>query len=275
MPDCPKGFRWDKKLKRCVPKGGTGGGAPQVDEEADGGGIYIGVPDDYRVRKVTQRRVGGWGYQPGEHVPTIAEIKPRYKEGGESRQLSGKSPDFIFGLQVRMVALGLLEEEGWIPGAPDPKTKAAFKELLGTANSLGMDYERTLNYLEANAEAAGGVPGVGGEEREPLQVVLTNPANIAEEGRAAGQTLIGRDPSSEELMQMAGDIHNQQRMMQTDAYNRGLDPGEFVEEPSTDAAAAAWLRQHRGGEIVATSGAEKAAAFEDLLVNSQWRLSKG
>jgi hypothetical protein len=163
----------------------------------------------------------------------------------------------------------------------DEKSANAFQRVLVAANTQGVPWEQIV---QAGLESEEGYAAAKAEaERGPLQIGLANPEELGATVRAVAERgggtegfgVIGRGTTPGEEALFAADYQNQQRMIQTDEYNRGLEPGEFTEMPSDTVAAEEWLRKHRPHEVIATDAAERAKVWFDMLANSQWRLSKG
>jgi hypothetical protein len=198
---------------------------------------------------------------------------PLYQEGMQWEPVNW-TPDEIWEFQQVLIASGYASE-GLNAKVWDEKSANAYQAALTAANTNGIPVEEVLRAGIESEELQ------GGEERGPLQISLSDPADLASSGRDVGQRELGRALSNEEIMQFTSERHAQERMTQTDEYNRGAGlvegaAGEFGQlTESPDVAAETWMRQNRGGEVLATDAAERAAAFEDLLMNSRWRLGRG
>lgn len=91
-----------------------------------------------------------------------AEIKPRYFDGDQFRP-AGRDTDSIIDMQRRMMAAGFLAPGDFNLGVWGPETIDAYSELLGYANTVGLDAESALIHY-ANSNMGGMMEGEGGGE---------------------------------------------------------------------------------------------------------------
>ena len=298
MPPRKKRRQEDKKPK----------GAPNLDDFLDlgGGGAskdVLGVPEgytppvpqdgrEYRWRKgfLEVKINGKWRVQSGAAKGTPHRVLELYRKGDEF-QLAPRSRDETLALQERLANAGLLDPDDMLAEAGQwgTKTRAAFKSLLTESNVVGRPWSETLTERQATFDELGISPG-GGEEPPPFVFEPTNPADlgadlsdVAEGGEP--YTGIGRGASDAEKLGFAAEYNQQEFGAQRAAYDaeRAFERGELSSAdqvtvnapPESRVAAEEHLKRTNPGEYQATAQARQAAAFEELLLNSRWRLSSG
>lgn len=118
---------------------------------------YIGVPENYAVFNPRDPSLSG---PPAPRMPL-------YKEGDQYRP-ANYSPGAVAALQQMLDDAGLLKS--YAPGTWDPNSIAAYKTLLGIANTAALDAQTILDRLlyvggidrqDADGGGGGGGGGLG------------------------------------------------------------------------------------------------------------------
>lgn len=164
---------------------------PQTTTTASGPS-YIGVPSNYiaptgsQVIPTTADESGGVAYGGTVYYGN----KPLYFDGAQYLPAT-YSPDEIAALQSRLEALGLT---GYTPGRWDPKSQAAYEELLAEANMAGKTWEEMLAIIQANPSKKGGGGGGGGLGAAPI-----SDDDIKALGNKVAQGVLGRNLREDEI----------------------------------------------------------------------------
>lgn len=208
--------------------------------------------------------------------------KPLYKVGYQnsqqfSRELNNMDPNVIFLYQQRLYNAGLLST--FTPGTLDKATRAAFKDLLGTANQSASTWQSTLQ----NIEDAGGVAGKKKAEPAkppPLTISLSNPDDIKAAISSTAKTLYGGDLPDSEVASMVATFQDKERQSQTQAYNQQYSPegaaaGNGVYGPGGETVAAPNLSAFVEQQIKAAHPDQVAKVeFSGTLNNALSSLAK-
>lgn len=211
------------------------------------GGIYIGIEAGSELE---QQGVQGAGYgQPGavlgaKYSPFKAYYgrrKPKYKVGYQNskqfaRELNNMDPNVIYLYQQRLNASGLLDK--YNPGQLDKSTRAAFKELLATANQTATTWQSSLQDLEA----AGGRVDSGTSVRAPFVAQLDDPATLRATFQQVAQSIYGGDLPDAEINAMIDAYRNQQLTKQQAAYTAQETGGTIDTETNPSAFAQAEIQ---------------------------------
>lgn len=241
--------------------------APKPPSRPSGGGgttqtkKYIGVPDDY-----TSYGPATPGNFNGQTYPRAWTTPPLYKPGDEYR-LAPNSRDDIVQLQLAMVQAGLLSKTGFAPGSWDNATRGAYSELLGVANQSGSTWDVALGAMLQNAELFGGIgsAGGGGAMRAPLVKQLTNPDDLKAIANLVAGEVYGRGLSDEEKEAFVQTFQSLEGSVQEQAYGMAMTGGTIIGPPAADVAAEKFLKEREPAEAAATSFANQAAAFEEMV----------
>jgi hypothetical protein len=126
----------------------------------------IGVPEDYTAPRYNQYQDFGLSQHPSAAARATAgrtstsDQKPRYMDGDEWKP-ANNSPANIGEIQKFMAAGGLLTGN-WRYGVWDEKTRNAWKDVLGYANSRGITDQMALQELASAPKTPGGGEGSSG-----------------------------------------------------------------------------------------------------------------
>ena len=210
-----------------------------------------GMPEDY---KTPYRPDGG---------PVTADRaergnRPLYWTDDEW-QPSRWSPERIATLQRDLASAGLIGKNDRITfGIWDPKSAAAYRELLGYANSVGMPADRALDLYASTPEMD------GGQQRQPLMTRLSNPADLRSIFKEAATKYAGEAPD-DEIEKMVAAYQAQEASVQQTAYGMDETGGTITEQASPDAFAEDYLRRTKPVETGAVDMLEQLNAASDWL----------
>lgn len=166
---------WDPRqagrtVRRSARGGGGGGGfsfnpsSSRRDDDKDDRGRPLGVSENYRVSKL--RTSAGMGARAAEGnelqgtgIGSMYQARPRYYADDIGKP-ANNSPAAIGEAQKMLAAAGLLTGS-WRWGVWDPKTQAAWRNVLEYANMRGVTDKAAL--IEMASGPPGGGRGGGGE----------------------------------------------------------------------------------------------------------------
>lgn len=190
-------------------------------------GVYIGV--------ATGSELETYGYQlpvnqrPSSHFSRNTGLKPRYQTNYMNSQqfyqeLNLGDPNVIYLYQQRMSNAGLLD--AYTPGQLDNATRAAFKNLMGTANQTATTWQQTLQ----DAEAVGGSNKAGSAKA----IVLDDPTTLRSTFQAVARKIYGGDLPDDEVNRMVDAYRNMQAERQRAMYDAQASGGttDSVTDPS-------------------------------------------
>lgn len=222
-------------------------GGPPAASTPNGGGIYIGVAAGSDLETLG---VAGAGHgQPGAVAGAkyggpfksyYGTRKPLYKVGYQNskqfaRELNNMDPNVIYLYQQRLNASGMLDK--FTPGKLDKATRAAFKELLTTANQSAATWQQTLQDIEST----GGLVGTE-KQRAPFVAQLDDPATLREAFQQTAQSLYGGDLPDAEVNAMVDAYRTIQGQKQKVAYDAAETGGTIESEASPSAFAAEQIK---------------------------------
>lgn len=219
-----------------------------------GSGVYIGVQAGSDLEKYGYQ---GAGYGlPGSTAGAkyggpfrsyYGTKKPLYKVGYQNskdfaRELGNMNPYVIYVYQQRLNAAGLLDT--FVPGKLDKATRAAFKELLSTANQSATTWQSTLQDIES-------VDGVVGSSssRQPFVAQLDDPTTLRETFQSAVQSIYGGDLPDDEINAMVDAYRSQQLAKQQAAYNAQETGGQVDTETNPSAFALAEVQAKHPDQV--------------------------
>lgn len=180
---------WEKKAEANAPApiGVPRGFTAQVTEDA---------PEPARL----QGLFGAAG------APRVREQDPRYFIGDQIAPAS-LAPEEIVAIQKRLVEAGLLETGKFYEGFWDDATTAAYETVLAYSNQRGTEWQDTLQDLIDN------IPDELKEQQQQAAIadVFQEPAymapdyaTLAQDVKGMFRSRLGRDPTEDELREMAG-----------------------------------------------------------------------
>lgn len=177
----------------------------------------IGVPDNYVAMRTERVRpqagsarfgpvIDDVGALPGRGRQVSRGIQPRYFEGDQFSP-AGQSPERIAQIQAQLVAAGLLEEGEYWAGFWDAATSDAYKSVLGFANQSGLNADETIRRLQETLPDSIKDARARKKAMETFQAppfIKPDPATIAQDVKEAFRRRLGRDPTPDDLAEMAG-----------------------------------------------------------------------
>lgn len=209
----------------------------------------IGVPNDYTVERFQASREEAGDIRFRRRPGYTTNVGPIYFDGDEWIPANWTSEQ-IWTLQQALARVGLLSGS-FTRNVWDTSTRNAYKGLLGLANSMGLDADRTLQELLNTAgdeegvrytvdENGNVVPTTAGEVVPPLVTKTTDPTALRSVFRKAVIESLGEGWSQEEINKMVAAYNNVEILHQTKAYNMDVageggnintipDPGSFAE----------------------------------------------
>lgn len=201
-------------------------------------GVYIGVEAGSQLEQQ--------GYEVQKNAPGMIPYpyfkrkKPKYKVGYQNskqfaREMNNMDPNVIYLYQQRLNASGLLDT--YNPGQLDKSTRAAFKELLATANQTATTWQSSLQDLEA----AGGRVETS-TARQPFVAQLDDPATLRATFQQVAQQIYGGDLPDAEINSMVDAYRNQQLAKQQAAYDVAEVGGTVDSEANPSAFAQEQLK---------------------------------
>ena len=250
-------------------------------------GVYRpGLPETGAVGGLKHGELGTYTV-PGT-APTPLGAVPQgvqYFEGDQFRELPN-NPQVLTMLQGVMIQTGFLNPKGVTFGSPDPKTMAAFHELLKQSNIIGTDWHTTLNNRLASTGADSSA-ATRAAQTPALVISLANPDDIKATAQKTAQTLLGQDLPPDELDRFVQSFQASQTAAQTADYNAkygtflsggnasgpgGGGPtagGTTTQEAQTEAGmgrmAAKQIEQQHPGQIAAYGfGSQVMSALDSL-----------
>lgn len=211
-------------------------------------GDAIGVPNDFQAaRQEPTTQAGGgdslerWRQRTGRTAPTRdVDVKPRFFEGDEFDPARLPFEERAE-LQSALVEAGLLEDGTYWVGEWDDASLEAYKTVLGFANRWGASTDEALDRLQKSLPdelRKDGGAGTGEATFTPPAFLAPDYASLAQGVKSMFRTRVGRDPSEEELSQLAGQFggfYRQQfdaevaaQRSEFDARQAGAETGETV-----------------------------------------------
>ena len=253
-------------------------------------GVYRpGLPETGAVGGDPQGKLGTYTV-PGT-APTPLGAVPQgvqYFEGAQFSELPN-NPQVLQMLQGVMIQTGFLDPKGVTFGSPDPKTMAAFKEVLKESNIIGTDWHTTLNNRLASTGADSSA-ATRAAQTPALVINLANPEDIKATAQKTAQTLLGQSLPPDELDRFVQTFQASQTAAQTADYNAkygtflsggnasgpgGGGPtagGTTTQEASTEAGmgrmAAKQIEQQHPGQIAAYGFGSQVMSMLDSLRSS-------
>lgn len=212
------------------------------------GGGTAGGTQDFLGLPANETEISSGRYQ----VPIEQGVKaPRYYNGAQLLPLlEDWTPQDTWKLQQQLIGAGVLDDD-FRQGVWDPKSQAAFSEILGYANSSGTDWREAMN--KYNAGTAMTIDPKTGQPvkrtttkkgQAPLVLKYTNPDDLAEVANNVAQKRLGRTFSQDELNRFVTSYHGTEAGAQTGAYNAGVGAGGGITEaPAPDTAALTYARK--------------------------------
>jgi hypothetical protein len=238
----------------------AGGGSTVTNKVSPSSRQAIGVSGTQYFDPATGEPLGYFGYtavgqQPyysaGKGGARQVEVQPKFFEGDED-QIRRKSPEEIGDLQQQMVASGLLKGK-YNPGLADDKTVAAYKDLLGWANSFGTtDPRMTMTRLRE-----GGFSGTSAG----VTKYVTNATDLKNVFDKSAQTVLGRSLDEQSLNRLVK-AYQQQEVAPT--QNTAV-AGTKVKEPTAAAFSQQQIQTQNKDEADAYKFAQYAQVLDRLL----------
>ncbi len=185
---------------------GTDGGLPAFPEPPPGPGPPpIGVPVDF----VAQREIpaGLGATRPGDPTQTLSR-KPRYVLGDELAPQS-LDPTAIIRLQKRLVAAGLLDEGTYYAGYWTDVSEAAYKTVLGVANTNGTSATVALSELIRSLPQSVKDQRARAKRLEQFQAppyIKPDFATLAQDVKTTMRTRLRREPTAAELAELTREM---------------------------------------------------------------------
>lgn len=248
------------------------------------GPVYIGVDSGSDLEKYGYQgpgyglvNPGFLGLAGGPVKNYYGTRKPLYKVGYQNsktfaRELNNMDPNVVYLYQQRMEAAGLLESGSYAPGKLDSATRAAFKQLLGTANQTATSWQQTLQDIES----VGGLPGKQKQKQQPDAFVanLDDPATLRSAFQQVAQQLYGGDLPDSEVQSMVDAYRSQQMSKQKAAYDaqlaaaNGGTPGQVDQETTPGAFAQQQLQQSHPDQLARVKFSDTLGSILDTLRSS-------
>lgn len=212
------------------------GGPPSTRRGGGSGGTSgkLGVPDGYTPpydRFRTARNPKGHHYLSGRRGKLV-DVRSRYDAGDEWAKIAAMAPEHLMSVQQALARIGLLTPGKFQPGATDDKTKNAFKEILQGANANGMLWGDYLDERVAMADSTGFAGTAAAQQRQALSIQLSNPDTIKAQAQTSSSRLLGSSDSVDP-QHMVDEIHNQETLQQTQAYNQTGESGGSTTDPAS------------------------------------------
>lgn len=175
----------------------VGGGGTQEQSE------FLGIPDEaIRARVGDRVFIDAPGEGPGLHAPIPGRREVRWKKEDIFDLLAGGTQR-ILEQQERLVRAGLLKEGEYTPGILDGETQEQQGFLLGLANLSGEDPNALLFRLSGLEESRREKLREKAARRAATQFLRADPAAIRSRVRRDITDLIGREPTQEEISEVA------------------------------------------------------------------------
>lgn len=190
-------------------------------------------------------------YSAGKGGVVSQDVQPKFFEGDED-QIRRQSPENIGFLQRQMATSGLLKGS-YNPGLPDDKTVAAYKTLLGWANSFGASDPMTaLERLKAS--------GFTGKNVGVTKYV-TNATDLKNVFDKTAQSVLGRNLDEESLNRLVK-AYQQQEVAPT---QNAMVTGAKVKEPTASVFGEKQIKAQNADEAEAYKFAQYAQVLERML----------
>lgn len=239
----------------------TGGGSTVTNKISPSSRQAIGVSGTQYFDPATGQSMGYFGYSAvGQQNPYFSagkggvvsqDIQPKYFEGDED-QIRRQSPESIGMLQQQMASSGLLKGT-YNAGLPDDKTIAAYKTLLGWANSFGAtDPMNALQRLNAS--------GFKGKNVGVTKYV-TNATDLKSVFDKTAQSVLGRNLDEQSLNRLVK-AYQQQEVAPT---QNAAVPGVKVKEPTAAVFSEKQIKTQNPDEADAYKFAQYAQVLERML----------
>jgi len=221
----------------------------------------IGVSGTQYFDPATGEPMGYFGYTAvGQQTPYFSagkggvktqDVQPKFYEGDED-QIRRQSPENIGFLQRQMATSGLLKGT-YNPGLPDDKTVAAYKTLLGWANSFGASDPMTaLERLKAS--------GFTGKNAGVTKYV-TNATDLKNVFDKTAQSVLGRNLDEQSLNRLVK-AYQQQEVAPT---QNAMVAGVKVKEPTAAVFSEKQIKAQNPDEADAYKFAQYAQVLERML----------
>ena len=213
-----------------------------ANKKADGGAENkkgrqpLGVHNGYVApgQKFTR---GGFDPRNERHVTKGKDktkgTPPKYFDGAVTEIFGSMSPTDRFRLQGDLKRLGLIKK---VNGQFDGPMKEAMGRILGASNASGTTWEKYLNKQlrvldEAGVQNVDDLYGDGSGDRDPLNVVLTNPTSIKGDLETTGRDLIGSSVGGINQDQFVSSFQAEERRAQEQNYANDASGGTTVKAP--------------------------------------------
>lgn len=197
-----------------------------------------GMPEDFRAPE--RLRPGGpVTADAAERLGPTFRPTPIYWTDDEW-QPSSWPPERVARLQADLAAAGLIPAKANIQlGLWDPVSAAAYKELLGYSNAVGLPAEQAIELYRAGRQV---------EEFKPDALLRPDPARLIQDVKSAMASRLGRKPTESELDEAVGFLSAQ--------YRRQHDVG--VEEARRE------FEAERSPVLLGADGQEVAPAADEV-----------
>lgn len=191
---------------------------------------HTSTEDDLRYR----------GGRPGTRqieTTSYGQVAPRYFDGDERNPASYPVDDMIM-LQKYMVQIGLVKPGQGQLGVWDKTWADAYSQVLGFANSAGLDDKTALARW---GDMAATNPPLNA--RAPLQTRTTNPDELAQIFRKTIIDTRGEGWDTEKINRMVKAFQADEIRADTAAYDQQITGGNVVQPPSAASFAETQVRK--------------------------------
>ena len=169
----------------------------------------IGVPFDFVAsREVPDPLSATRGTGPALTRTQIRTFEPQYFEGDELAPQS-LDPAAIIHLQKRLVAAGLMDEGDYYAGYWTDISEAAYKTVLGVANTNGTDATVALTELIRTLPQSVKDQRARAKQLEKFQAdpfIKPDYATLAQDVKTTMRTRLGREPTAAELAELTREM---------------------------------------------------------------------
>ncbi len=207
--------------------------APLPEAPLEAGPRPIGVPFDFVASK--EVRVGLGATREGD--PTrIQTFEPQYFEGDELAPQS-LDPAAIIHLQKRLVAAGLMDEGDYYAGYWTEVSEAAYKKVLGVANTNGTTATVALSELIRTLPQSVKDQRARAKQLEKFQAppyIEPDYATLAQDVKTTMRTRLRRDPTAAEMLELTrtmGGFDRQDFDAFTDAQRFAFNRAQGIQPP--------------------------------------------
>lgn len=238
----------------------TQGGSTVANKVSPSSRPAIGITGTQYYDPATGQPLGYYGYtaigqkqvySAGRYGEQKVEVQPKFFDGDED-QIRRKSPEEIGSIQQQMVSAGLLSGK-FNPGLADDKTVAAYKTLLGWANSFGVDSP----YLAVQRLKEAGYQG----KNVGTAKYVTNAADLKNVFDKTAQNVLGRTLDEQSLNRLVTAYQQEEKA----PTQNTVIAGTKVKEPTAAVFGEKKITAQNKDEADAYKFAQYAQVLERLL----------